>query len=143
MFFYKSVLITTRIGEGLIILACGVLVFTNTRSLKRFYALNDCSNREFLAFLEQTRLNQAYYYKKTQVAGLLLSSAGLLFYLYESVYKDIKALFITYFISLLYLLCLWFIVRPRMYNKQVKKLNATMERLKLLADQINQTVNES
>jgi len=143
MFFYKSVLITTRIGEVMIIMACGVLTFTNTRSIKRFYALNDCSNREFLAFLEQTRLNQAFYHKKTQVAGLLLSSAGLLFYLYESVYRDMRALVITYAVALLYLACLWLFVRPRMYNKQVKKLSATMERLKTIANQIDQTENGS
>jgi hypothetical protein len=136
MFFYKSALITTRIGEVLMIMACCVLIFTNTRSLKRFYILNDCSNNEFVTFLEQTRLNQEFFYTKTQVAALLLSSAGLLFYLYEFVCKDINMLIITYAIALLYILLLWFVIRPRVYDKEVQKLNATMERIKSMSNQI-------
>src|ERR1700761_4753663 len=72
----RSSMITTILAEVLTIAACLILVFTNTKSMKRFIDLKDCSNREFLEFLEQTRRNQAYYYKKTQVWGMALSTAG-------------------------------------------------------------------
>src|ERR1700757_1190433 len=118
MFFYSSSLIITRMGEVLMIAACGVLIFTNMRSMRRFYNLNDCSNKEFIEFLEQTRLNQVYYYKKTQVVGLLLSSAGLLLYLYEFVRRDVWLFIITYTLSAAYISVLWFVVRPRIFKRE-------------------------
>src|SRR4051812_16924444 len=46
-------LFTTWIGGGLIALACAVLALNNWKSLKRFNQLDDCSNNDFLAFIEQ------------------------------------------------------------------------------------------
>jgi predicted membrane protein len=107
-------------------------------SLKRFHDLDDRTNKDFIDFLEKTRQNQLYYYKKTQVAGLWLSSAGLLFYLYEFVHKNTLFIFIGYSLTLVYILLTWFVLRPRRFNKEAKKLNETMERLNTLSKQINQ-----
>jgi len=139
MFVYPSMMMTTRIGVLLLISSCGLLIFTNTRSLKRFHDLDDRNNKEFIGFLEKTRQNQLYYYKKTQVAGLWLSSAGLLFYLYEFVHNNALLVIIGYSITLVYILVIWFVLRPRKFNKEAKKLNETMERLNTLSKQINPT----
>ena len=69
--------VTTYIGGILMATSALLLVINNVLSLKRFYQLEDCSNREFLDFLEQTRLNQIHYYKRTQVFMMMLCSVGL------------------------------------------------------------------
>jgi predicted permease len=137
MFVYKSTMITTRLGEVLIIIACGVLVFTNTRSMKRFIDLKDCSNKEFIEFLEQTRRNQVYYYKKTQVLGMGLSSLGLLLYLYETASISTAAFIITYTIAIIWTLVLWLVIRPRSFKKQSRKLDETLRKLKEISKQLD------
>src|SRR5438046_7723513 len=129
MVTYKSTMPTTRIGEFLIVAACGILATTNIRSIKRFYRLDHCSNKEFVEFLEQTRKNQLYYYKNTQVVGLLFCSIGLLLYLYEIVHQNTLLFIIVYAVTITYLIVLWFIIRPRKFKKGIDKLNATRERL--------------
>jgi len=134
--FNKPTLVTTYIGQVLAASACVVLAVSNIRSIGRFYKLNDCSNKEFIAFLEQTRLNQLYFYKNTQVWGMGLSSTGLLLYSYEFVYQNMLWCIITYSLVVVYILVFFFVVRPRGYKKEAKKLNATMEKLKELSNQI-------
>ncbi len=138
MFFAHPKMLTTYLGTGLLIAACGVMIFTNVRSLKRFYRLDDCSNKEFIEFLEQTRLNQIYFYKKTQVAGLTLSSTGLLLYLYEMVHNNLVTLLLTYGLALVYITILIFVVRPRRFKKEAKKLSDTIDRLQTLSKQIEE-----
>ena len=137
VFIYKSTLFTTRIGEACIIIAGAVLVATNTNSIGRFYRFNDFSNKEFLEFLEQTRLNQVYYYKKTQVAALIFCSAGLLCYPFETIYKYTVWAIVAYCFIIIYLLVLWLVVRPRAFRKQTRKLNETINRLEKLSKQLN------
>jgi len=134
----RSTMITTILGEAFTIIAAGILIFTNTKSMKRFIDLQDCSNKEFIAFLEQTRRNQVFYYKKTQVAGMLLSSAGLFLYVYEQVYRSLLLTAIIYAIIIIWTLFLWLYIRPRNFKKQGAKLNATMEKLRKISDQINE-----
>jgi len=134
----RSTMITTILGEAFTIIAACILIFTNTRSMKRFIDLKDCSNKEFIDFLEQTRRNQIYYYKKTQVAGMLLSTVGLFLYLYEQVYRSLTATVIIYSITIIWTLFLWLYIRPRNFKKQAIKLNATMEKLRKISDQINE-----
>ena len=138
IFVVRSTMITTILGEVLTIMAALILIFTNTKSMKRFIDLKDCSNKEFIDFLEQTRRNQIYYYKKTQVAGMALSSTGLFLYIYEQVYRSLLATVIFYSIITIWTLFLWLYLRPRNFKKQAVKLNATMEKLRKISDQINE-----
>ncbi len=128
--------ISTYVGGSLISASCLLLAATNLLSLKRFYRLEDYSNFEFLAFLEQTRQNQLYYYKKTQAIIMLLSSAGLLIYLYEAAGRNTLWLTLIYSLSAVYLLVIWFFVRPRAFKKQSEKLKAATERLEHIARQL-------
>ncbi|PJJ84447.1 hypothetical protein [Mucilaginibacter auburnensis] len=137
LIFTPFKLSVTYIGGYLILASCILLAATNLLSLKRFYRLEDCSNLNFLAFLEQTRQNQLYYYKKTQVIIMLFSSAGLLMYLYEAAMRSTVLLIIIYSLSVIYLIVIWFLVRPRAFKKQSEKLKATTERLKHIARQLN------
>lgn len=136
MFIYKSTMLTTRIGEALFIIACVILVVTNTRSLKRFIDLKDCSNKEFIEFLEQTRRNQVYFYTRTQVIALSVCSLGLLLYPYEFAHVNMDWFIGTYTFVVLYLGIIWLIVRPRVFKKEARKLNETLERLEKISNQI-------
>lgn len=138
MFIYKSTMPTTRFGEAFIIIAGIILISTNLNSLLRFYKLSVCSNKEFLQFLEQTRLRQRFYYQRTQVVAMFFCASGLLLYLYEGVYNSTLLFIGSYLGTLLYLLILWFVVRPRVFKKEEKKINAQIEKLKLISKQINQ-----
>ncbi|MXV51942.1 hypothetical protein GS399_13245 [Pedobacter sp. HMF7647] len=129
--------ITTYIGGGLMAASGLLLAFTNFRSLKRFYELDDCSNLEFLAFIEQTRRNQEFYYKKTMVAILLLCSIGLILYLYEPGSRHLLWLACMYAALFSYLGIMWFVVRPRMFKRDAEKLEATRKRLENISKQLN------
>jgi TRAP-type uncharacterized transport system fused permease subunit len=129
-------LLSTYIGGGLAIASVLLLAATNIRSLKRFYELDNCSNLEFLAFIEQTRQNQIYYYKRTMVIIMVLYSAGWMLYMYEPVYKHPTWLFGVYFAMLIYLALMWFIVRPRFFKKNAAKLNEMRQRLESISQQL-------
>lgn len=135
MFFYHSVMITTRIGELLIMGSSIVLAATNIRSLKRFYALNNLSNIQFLSFIEQTRLNQLYFYRKTQPCIFLLTAVGLLFYLYEPASHHPVPSAILYLVCIIYLLIMFLFVRPRFYKKEAAKLEVMRLHLEKISQQ--------
>jgi hypothetical protein len=136
VFIYKSTMVTTRIGEGCIIFAGLILAATNTNSLNRFYKLNDLSNRDFIKFLEHTRVRQNFYYKKTQVICLILCSVGLLCYLYEPVHKQLPVAIAAYSITIIYLLVAWLYMRPRAFKKQELKMKETIKKLENISSQL-------
>jgi len=137
VFIYKSTMLSTRIGEAFMIIAGIILVSTNLNSLLRFYKLRECSNKEFLQFLEQTRLRQQFYYQRTQAVAMGFCATGLLAYLYEGVYENTMLFIGAYTGTVLYLLILWFVVRPRVFKKEEKKINAQIEKLESISKQIN------
>jgi|SRR6185503_6262789 len=136
VFEYRSKMITTRIGEALIIAAGIILIITNLSTLSRFYKLTPCSNKEFIQFLEHTRLRRLFYYKWTQAIALSFCSAGLLFYIYEGVHQQTGLFISSYAAVVLYLLVMWLYVRPRVFKKQWDKLSATIERLEKISKQL-------
>ena len=137
VFVYKSTMLSTRIGEAFMIIAGIIFVSTNLNSLLRFYKLRECSNKAFLQFLEQTRLRQRFYYQRTQVVAMFFCATGLLLYLYEGVYKNTMLFIGAYTGTVLYLLILWFVVRPRVFKKEEKKINQQIEKLESISKQIN------
>lgn len=130
------IMLSTRIGEASLIFTCALLAFTNIRSIKRFIDFQDCTNKEFIEFMEQTKRNQLYYYQKTQVAGMLISSIGLLLYFYELVYRDRILFIIIYSTAIIYLAVMWFVIRPRNFKKQNLEMGATMKKLHDISNQI-------
>ena len=127
---------TTYIGGGMIALSCILLAITNFRSLKRFNQLGESSNLEFLSFVEQTRQNQIYYYKKTQVVLMLFSSVGLVLYLYEASVRNTILSIVIYALCVVYLIIMWLYVRPHYFKKNAEKLNETISRLKNISKQL-------
>lgn len=129
-------MLITYVGGGLLVASTVLLATTNIKSLKRFYQLDNCSNQEFLAFIEQTRQNQIYYYKKTQAVFYLLWVTGCLLYLYEPVSWHPEWFIWVYGFAIIYVLVIWFMVRPRYFKKDAEKLNATRQRLEKISNQL-------
>lgn len=127
---------STYIGGSLIALSSLLLAYTNIRSLKRFMALQDGSNLEFVSFIEQTRQNQIYYYKKTQARVMVLCLVGLLFYLYEPFLQYPGFAILLYSLSCICLLVLWFWLRPRYFKKDSEKLDAILRVLENISKQL-------
>ena len=138
VFVYKSVMVTTRIGEAFMLVACLILIITNLNSLLRFYKLKECSNKEFIGFLEQTRIRQQFYYQKTQVVAMIFCFTGLTVYIYEGVYKNMTLCIGVYAGTLIYFAIIWFVVRPRVFKKSGKKIVAQIEKLQNISKQINE-----
>ncbi|MFP5081804.1 hypothetical protein [Pedobacter sp. JCM 36344] len=122
----KDLLMSTKIALACNIAACAILVITNLRSMKRFTKLKDFSNLEFLQFLHQTRRNQAYYHKRTEVAGLILITISSVLFPYEFTVHSIVLTIITYVIVLSWIMTLWFYIRPRSFSKHSRKLSAEL-----------------
>lgn len=137
MFTDDSHLFIKQIGDLLIMASSALLAATNIKSLKRFKELNDdCSNIDFLAFIEQTRQNQIYYYKKTQARIMILCSSGLFFYMYEPATKGSWWFTGIYLVCIIYLLVIWLVVRPRTFKKNAAKLEATRQQLEKILNQL-------
>lgn len=137
LFLMDFQLTTTYIGGALIALGGFLIALTNLRSLKRFSQLQDCTNLEFLEFIEQTRQNQIYYHKITMARVLLLCFVGWLLYLYEPVHQQpLWLIGVCYAAALIYVSILWFVVRPRAFKKDAEKLEATKSRLESISKQL-------
>ena len=134
-YVYHFKLISSKIGEGLIVFSGLILMATNLNSFNRFYKLNVCSNKEYLSFLEQTQLRQLFYFKYTQVAGLAFCFIGLVLYLYELVYQNQWMMIISYLLLLIYFAIVFFYLRPKTYKKGVVKLNQELENVRRIAQQ--------
>ena len=129
VFLYKSVLVSTRVGEGLMILAALILVYTNIKSVGRLYRVKDFSNKEFINYMEEVQRNRVYYYKRTQAAAMALIAAGMLCYIYEFVNTNLLLSIGGYSLTLTYLFVVWFVIRPRAYKRQQQKLQETIRKM--------------
>ncbi|MBS1585766.1 MAG: hypothetical protein JSS82_09485 [Bacteroidetes bacterium] len=136
MFWYRSAMVTTRIGECCILAACLLFVKVNIGSVARAYRLKDHSNREFISYLEQLPVKRLRYYRGTQVLALSLASVGLAFYFFEPFHNDVRLSVIAYAFLAAYVLLMWLVVRPRAFRRRQRKLQATIDRMRRLADQL-------
>lgn len=136
LFIVHFKLISTYIGGTLMVVSGLLLAASNIRSLKRFYQLEDCSNLEFLAFIEQTRKNQIRYYNRTMIWIVIICSIGWVLYLYEITYQNPLVCFAVYSVIVIYLAVMWFIVRPRSFKRDAEKLNSMQQRLEKILRQL-------
>jgi hypothetical protein len=136
-FDYNSTMITTRIGEAMIISSILILIVTNTRSLKRMYDLKNCTNKEFIAHLQQVLYNRNYYYTKTQPLCMGLNGVGFMIYMIETIHKKPFLGSVVFGVTIVFLLILLLVVRPRVFKKQSKKLNETIKRTNSLFKQFD------
>ncbi|MBK0382177.1 hypothetical protein I5M32_04320 [Pedobacter sp. SD-b] len=134
-YVYNFKFLSSKIGEGFIVFSGLILIATNLNSLNRFYRLKVCSNKEYISFLEQTRLRQLFYFKYTQLAGLFFCFVGLILYLYELVYQNTFSMIISYLLLVVYFSFILFYLRPRNYKKGAAKLKQEIENARRVAQQ--------
>jgi uncharacterized membrane protein HdeD (DUF308 family) len=142
IYVYESAWLTTRIGALLLTLSCFLLARAEFRSLSRFEELEDCTNIEFLIFIEKTYQNQIYHYNRTQLYSLLLAVFGLTVYLYELSTQKLLPTLVLYILCLGGLAFIWFVVRPRSLNNSLEKLKQTKNHFEKLIQQIKTYENE-
>lgn len=138
LFFYHPFFISTRIGQGFILFAMLVLLWSNLKSLGRIYKIRNCSNQEFLKYLREVQINRIVYYNKTQVLCMFFYSAGLFLYLYEMVYKNIYLGIGLYLLTILALATSWLYFRPRAYQRQKEKFEPMLNHIEKLNKQLQQ-----
>lgn len=131
----KNFWFSTQLAIILNVISCLILATTNLRSMKRFAQLKDLSNLEFLQFLQQTRQNQIYYHKRTQVAGLILATASTLLLPYQLVVHSLTLAIITYSLIFTWIAVLWCYIRPKTFNKHSKKLSTEVLRFENIIKQ--------
>ncbi len=136
VFFYQSNMLITRIGEILMLTAIFILISANAVSLTRISRSKNYSNNEFLNYLKQEQQRLLSFQKRTQATGFVLSSAGLLLYLFEGVYRQPGLMIVTYVFAILFILVCWFIVRPAAIKRKTKKLKQAIGKLETLSDQL-------
>jgi len=136
LFIVHFKLISTYIGGALMVVSGLLLAASNIRSLKRFYQLENCSNLEFIAFIEQTRKNQIRYYNRTMIWIVIICSIGWVLYLYEITYRHPLICFVVYLAIIIYLAVMWFVVRPRAFKRDADKLNVMQQRMEKILKQL-------
>jgi hypothetical protein len=136
VFDYKSRLLSTRIGEVFMFIAMFILLSSNAISLVKMSARLQYSNEEYINFLKQKQLQRYRRTEKTQLIGFLFASAGLLLYLFEGVYRNTTLLATGYILTIAWINCSWFILRPLALRRKTRKLNETVSNLERLSAQL-------
>jgi hypothetical protein len=134
---YKSNLLTTRLGEGFMLLALSIILVFNTNTLRKIPG-QKINNRDFIRFLKQEQARLIHFRRKTQIIGFILASIGLLLYLFEGVYNQkVLIIILVYGLTIAWLLFNWFILRPWALRKKTLKLNETIQKIESLSTQIS------
>lgn len=125
----------TKTGVALLTLAGILMGATNLNSLNRFYKLDVCSNKDYISFLNQTKLRQLFYFKRTQPLVMSLAVTGLFLYWYElAVQHPIIGIGI-YAVSSIYFLILWCYVRPKIFKREQDKLIKSIANINRISKQ--------
>jgi hypothetical protein len=138
VFFYESVLLSTRIGEGCMLAAIAVLLFLNMFSLRNIPMGSNISNQAYLSYARQLQRHQLLFYRKIQLPAFLLACAGLLLYLYEGVSQQPRLMILVYIITAAFILMNWFVLRPRAIRKRTDALQKTIDTLERLSTQLSE-----
>lgn len=135
-FLSSPSLISTKIGIALMMLAGILMAATNLNSLNRFYNLKVCSNKDYIAFLKQTKLRQLFYFKKTQPLVMFCAAVGLFLFWHELTLQYPIIEMAIYVIFSIYFLLLWFYLRPKVFKKEQSKLNRSIEHINKISEQL-------
>lgn len=137
VFFYESVMLTTRIGEGLMFIAIFILIISYAASIRKAWKLRDLNNYDFISYLKRAQIKHVNSRKWAQGVGFILASTGLALYIFEAVHEHSTWMVIAYCMLTLWLLINWFITRPAANRRKAKQLNEQIQRLEKLAEQFS------
>jgi hypothetical protein len=134
---YKSTMAVTHIGETFMFIAIFIILGAGVGSLKRISASGSHTNQGFINFLKQERQKQFVFEGRTKVIGFAFASAGLLLYLFEFTHSDSTLMAGAYIVAAAWCAASWFVVRPRMIRRNVRRINESIEKLERLLTQLS------
>ena len=138
MFFSEAKLISTLLGEALMLSSIVVLLTSRINSLRRSFRNENISNREFIGKLRTDIERLRNDWNTVQKTGFALIGIGYLLYLYESLYQNRQALIIGYSTTIFVLLAAWFFLRPFANRRKLEKKERLLGKIENLSQQIKE-----
>jgi uncharacterized membrane protein len=140
-FTLSTSMVTTKIGAALVILGIVFFLTVNNRLLvSLFKSKPETDTFSFLADLLHIRKKQEFIQTRAMNLYFLFLSAGLFLYMIEFVQKMGFTLGCVAYVSLLgWLAVVYFYIKPRTIKKQKAEMNAAIERLQAINDQLTMT----
>lgn len=136
--YYQPQLLSTKIGIILIILAIVIYLFAFNKSYSLFKEnIETKSNTYYLKELLAIKSKQQFMHTTMLNVYFILLSAGIGLYMYEYTSKmKIYFGFITYGITIIWIMINWFYFRPKQLKKQQSKLDEIITKFKELNKQL-------
>jgi uncharacterized membrane protein len=140
-FTLSTSMVTTKIGAALVILGIVFFLTVNNRLLVSLFKTKpETDTFSFLADLLHIRKKQEFIQTRAMNLYFLFLSAGLFLYMIEFVQKMGFTLGCVAYVSLLgWLAVVYFYIKPRTVKKQKAEMNAAIERLQAINDQLTMT----
>lgn len=130
--YFEPQYVTTKIGIVITILAMMIYLLFYNRLSKSFRTLdNTDSNHDYIQNLKSIVIKQKFMQTTMLSVYFAMLSVGICLYLFE--YTSRMTLlwgFVTYFITLGWIVFNWFYFRPRVIEKQQLKLDRLIKKLK-------------
>lgn len=140
-FTIKTGMLTTKIGAALVIL--GILFFlvvSDRLLISLFKTKPETDTFSFLTDLLAIRKKQDFIQTRAMNLYFLLLSTGMFLYMIEFVQKMGFTLGCVAYVSLLgWLAVVYFYIKPRTIKKQRAEINATIEKLQSINNQLTTT----
>ncbi|GAA3988686.1 hypothetical protein [Mucilaginibacter dorajii] len=140
-FTLSTSMVTTKIGAALVILGIVFFLTLNNRLLLSLFKTKpETDTFSFLTDLLQIRKKQEFIQTRAMNLYFLFLSAGMFLYMIEFVQKMGFTLGCVAYVSLLgWLAVVYFYIKPRTVKKQKAEMNAAIERLQAINDQLTMT----
>ncbi len=138
MFFFEAKLLSTLLGEALMLAAISILLVSRINSLRRSLRNENISNREFIGKLKADIERLTNDWNTVQKTGFAFIGAGYLLFLYETVYQNRTTLMIGYSLTIVFLLAVWFFLRPFANRRKLEKKEILLKKIENLLRQIKE-----
>ncbi len=137
-FSFKPQFATTKIGIILTIIAMTIFVFSYNQSWRFYNKINLAENNQiYLANLLDIKNKQQHLHKTILNIYFIFLSIGIALYLFEFTSKmDSHWAVLTYSLTGLWFIIVWFFVRPKQIKKQQKKLNDLITKIEDIQKQL-------
>lgn len=137
VFYYPSTMLTTRIGEALIIATIFYGAFLKWKTFKHRGHHTALSASAFLDKLKHDEVKSCTGSANEQATAFSLLTVAYAFYLYESVSGSIATLCIGYGLMAAVLGGLWFVYRPYKVRQREKKIQQLITKIETLKSEIS------
>lgn len=137
VFYYPSTMLTTRIGEVLIIATIFYGGYLKWKTFQHRGHHTALSASAFLDKLKNDKVKSCTGSANEQATAFSLLTIAYAFYLYESISGSILTLCIGYGLMVLVLGSLWFVYRPYKVRQREKKIQQLITKIETLKNEIS------